>query len=500
MLSVFCNAQSEVEKKSTDDEKKPTLIQLIQADVANNHRSTNNQILIGNVIFKHDEAFLYCDSAYLNKSRNDLEAFGKVHVIESDTINLYGKHLIYNGNTKLAEISREVLLTDPTTNLRTEILFYDRAKQVAYYNTGATIINSDKTLVSKRGIYNLDNKDFDFFIDVVITDPEYVLEADTVFYNSNTEIARTISKTIIHNGENTIYCEKGIYDSKVKKSFLKTNVEIHYNEYIVFCDSAYYNESIEYAEAYKDVITIDTANNVKSWSEYLEYNKIGEYAFISEDAVARAVNEGDTIFLFADTLFAKFNNETETIDKAFAYNNTKIFSNDYQSACDSLVYYHSDSIAVLYNSPALWSGNNQITGDSITFIVKNETLEKITATPNGFIISEDSLGAYNQIKGKLIDLFFENNKLDNVFVNGNSEILYFLREDDGTMIGPYYIISSDSRIFFNENEISKLINLSNPKSELTPEEKSVKEKEILTGFKNKFDEIPEKPTNNKFFR
>ncbi|MDR2084860.1 MAG: hypothetical protein LBP67_07690 [Bacteroidales bacterium] len=492
-FSFYCYPQT------VEGGEKPTVIQLIKADIARNHRSGNYQLLIGNVILKHDSAFLYCDSAYMNKDRNDLEAFGKVHIIDSDTINLYGKYLIYNGNTRLAEIHEDVLLTDPTTTLRTDILFYDRAKKYAYYTTGATINNSDKYLVSKVGYYYLDNKDFDFFTDVVITNPDYTLISDTVFYNCYTEISRTFDKTTIFKENNTLYCEKGIYDSKANKSYLKTNVEIHYNEYIVFSDSAYYDEGIEYAEAYKDVIVIDTINNVKTWSEYLEYNKIKEYAFISDNAVARFVNETDTVFLLADTLYVEFITQTEDIDKLYAYHNTKIYNVDYQALGDSLVYYNADSLARLFKNPALWADNNQITGDTIVFFIKDEVLEKITALPNGFIISKDSIGEYNQIKGKVVDLFFDDNQLSYVDVNGNTEIIFFLREDDGTLIGPYFIISSDAKIFFTDNDISRLINLTDPKSELIPEDKSSKEKERLSGFKLRFDEIPKKPPKEKFY-
>ena len=493
ILSLPCYSQE------PETKEKPTKVQLVQADIAKNHRSGNYQLLIGDVIFKHETAILKCDSAYMNKERNDLEAFGNVHLIEDDTINLYGKYLLYNGNTKLAEIHKNVLLTDPSTTLHTDVLFYDRAKKIAYYKTGATINNGDKDLVSKKGIYYLDNKDFDFFTDVVITNPDYTLVSDTVYYNCNTEVSRTVDKTTIYKENNTLYSERGIYDSKAKKSYMKKNVEIHYNEYIIFSDSAYYDENIEYAEAYRDVIVIDTANNVKTWSEYLEYYKLMEYAFICDSAVARFIDNTDTVFIYADTLYAEFVSETETIDKVHAFHKARMYNKDYQAVCDSLVYFHADSIAKLFTKPVLWSDNNQISGDTIIAYIKDQNLQKISAFPNGFIISQDSLGAYNQIKGNVIDLFFDENKLSNVDVIGNSEVIFFLREDDGTMIGPYFITSTNAKILFEDNDISRMTNLNEPKSELIPEDKSSKDKEKLSGLNPRFDEIPAKPPNSKFY-
>lgn len=45
------------------------------------------QILTGNVVFKHDNALMYCDSALLYRETNRFEAFGNVHIHQAqDTV------------------------------------------------------------------------------------------------------------------------------------------------------------------------------------------------------------------------------------------------------------------------------------------------------------------------------------------------------------------------------------------------------------------------------
>ena len=61
--------------------------------------------LIGNVIFKHDNYYLYCDSAYLNSEQNNLDAFGHIRIRSGDTLNIYGDFLKYDGNTEIAKIT-----------------------------------------------------------------------------------------------------------------------------------------------------------------------------------------------------------------------------------------------------------------------------------------------------------------------------------------------------------------------------------------------------------
>ena len=41
-------------------------------------RIPDAQILRGNVVFRHDNALMYCDSAYFYEQTNSLDAFGHV--------------------------------------------------------------------------------------------------------------------------------------------------------------------------------------------------------------------------------------------------------------------------------------------------------------------------------------------------------------------------------------------------------------------------------------
>jgi lipopolysaccharide assembly outer membrane protein LptD (OstA) len=82
-----------------------TQIELVNANTLLFDKKNGADIkkLIGNVILKHNYILLYCDSAYLYSATNKADAFGNVHIRESDTMNIYADMLTYNGNTKLAD-------------------------------------------------------------------------------------------------------------------------------------------------------------------------------------------------------------------------------------------------------------------------------------------------------------------------------------------------------------------------------------------------------------
>ena len=201
MLCSFCAMAQDADSVETQT----TAIQLVSAEkwFYSKNKHNNAQVIIGDVVLMHDSATMYCDSALLYKELNTLEAFGNVHIIEDDTIHLYGKFLKYNGQNKLINIKEDVRMVDPTTTLLTDELFYNRVDNVAYYLFGATIYNEDNELVSRKGYYNTSTSDFTFHQDVVITNPEYILTSDTMLYNTNTKIVVAIDTTHIYNKTNT---------------------------------------------------------------------------------------------------------------------------------------------------------------------------------------------------------------------------------------------------------------------------------------------------------
>lgn len=84
------------------------------------------QLLKGNVRFRHDDVFLYCDSAYFFDKKNSFNAYYHVKIVQGDTLFIYGDVLYYDGDTKMARLRHNVRMTDRTVTLVTDSLNYDR--------------------------------------------------------------------------------------------------------------------------------------------------------------------------------------------------------------------------------------------------------------------------------------------------------------------------------------------------------------------------------------
>ena len=83
-----------------------------------------------------------------------MDCYGHVRIKSSDTLNLYGKFLHYDGNTKMATVRENVKLVDKQTTLTTDLMVFDRNTGIASYTTGGKMVNGDNVLTS-RGAFTI---------------------------------------------------------------------------------------------------------------------------------------------------------------------------------------------------------------------------------------------------------------------------------------------------------------------------------------------------------
>ena len=113
----------------------------------------------------------------------------------------------------------------------------------------------------------------------------------------------------------------------------------------------------------------------------------------------------------------------------YAYNRVRIYKSDLQAKCDSLAYLSADSVLKFFTEPILWSSENQISGETIDLHMANDEADYFVLTKKAMIISEEDSIRYDQISGKKIIGYFRNNDVFKVDVIGNSESVYFPREE-----------------------------------------------------------------------
>jgi lipopolysaccharide export system protein LptA len=287
-------------------ESKKRRIELLWADVTAHDSKINafaNRFL-GNVRFSQNNVLLNCDSAYFYSDSNKVDAYGRVHIIQGDSLNLWGDRIKYDGNSRIAKINGNVKLVNKSITLTTDELIFDLKENIGNYITWGKIVDTSNVLVSKIGRY-YSKEDLFFFKDSVkLTNKDFILSADTLKYNSKTERVFIVGPTHIvgTTKEGTLYSERGWYDTRTNIAELYKASKLIGKEQSLQGDTMYYSRNAGTGRALSKVILSDTTNHVAITGRKGTYNEKTKIAFVTDSAIFMQFSKSDTLFLHADTL------------------------------------------------------------------------------------------------------------------------------------------------------------------------------------------------------
>ncbi len=446
-------------------------IQILHADlqIDDDEKYPNQRIGLGDVVIVHEGITLRCKKAIYYKLENIIRAMGDVVLNQGDTIIQNSDYVQYNGNTKKAKSWGKVVLTDPVMTLATDTLDFDRIKQLLFYKSGATIKDTANVLVSEKGNYYLKTSKFEALSDVVLTNPDYVLNSEHLDYFTNNGQAFLYGPSTIVGVDNHIYTENGFYDTQKDISHFTKNSILTYKNRSITADSLYYDRNKAFASATNNIKVLDTLNNAVIRGNYGEFYQELDSAYVINKAVAITEIEKDSMYVHGDTLLVTGKPENRIIR---AYNRVKFFKSNLSGKCDSIHSNQKTGLTQMFRNPILWSQESQITGDTIHLISnpKTEQLDSLKILKNAFVIQKDSAG-YNQIKGRNILGKFIDNNLEDVNVIGNSESIFYARNEEEQLIGIDKMTASYINFKLKNSKIITITYFTDPEGPLTPTSK-----------------------------
>ena len=445
-------------------------------------------LLTGNVRVNHDGVILTCNKAYYFEKENYLKAFGNVQMVQGDTLYLNSKYAEYNGNNKQSYATGDVMMRSPESTLVTDTINFDRNKQEAYYNSYGTITNRENTLKSKSGRYFVAQKKFKFNTAVTITNPKYVIKTNDLNYYTNSGHSYLSGPSTITSKKDFIYTENGFYNTKNNTGHFLNKSYIKYNDRLIRGDSLYFDRNRDFASATRNVKVTDSINRGIIKGHYAEIYKQKDSLFITKHAVAVNFIDNDSVYIHAQRLLVT-GKENNRILRAFK--NARFFKKDLSGKCDSI---HSDTkkaLTQLIGKPILWNFDNQMTGDVMHLIGNNKTqkLDSLKVLNNAFLVSKDTIGiGYNQVKGQNLYGKFKDSKLYEADIIKNTEVIYYMRNDQHELIGINKNVSSRINLTLDGNTINTMTFFTNPDGDIYPEADLPENARKLRGFIWRADE------------
>lgn len=477
---------------------------------------TEIQILVGNVRLKQGTSLFECDSCVITKNLNLFEAFGNVHINDSDTTNVYADHLRYLTDKKIAYLNSNVILTDGKGTLTTQRLDYDVNTKVGIYHDGGKVVNEKTILTSEEGFYYADLKDVYFKKNVKLKDPKYELESDSLLYNTGSEIVRFIAETFITDSSNRkIKTRDGYYDRKSGKAEFGQRPVITDKDIQLTGDHVFSDDSTKMTQVTGSGIIVDTAGKRTVLADKILFNKETESFLATIKPLMIIEQETDSVFITADTLFSARlsdlygtkdsvikkdtikgikvidTNKKDSSDRYFeAYRHVRIFTDSLQAVCDSMFYSFKDSVFRLYDNPAVWSNENQITGDTILLFTKNKKADRMQVFKNSFIASYIKPEIFNQVKSTRMDAYFIDGNIDSVRARGGAESVYYIQDEDSAFTGINQASGELLDIYFKNKELQRVVFRTGVKGTIWPMKQKPSKEMQLANFKWRDAERP----------
>lgn len=426
----------------------------------------NAQRLIGNVMITHEDIVMYCDSAYAYSDTNMVDAFGNVHIIKSDTLNLYARFVNYNGDSQWAIAERNVRLINKNTTLTTDVLNFDMLANIGYYDDYGTLVDSTNVLHSRIGEYHANTDQAYFKQEVDGQTPDYRILSDTLVYSPSTGVATLMGPTTCYNEKDTLYASKGFYDTQNNYAELHNDPIVKTENQCVMANSIYLYQETDDGLAVGDASIQDYNQKVIVKGNRIKYNDQRQESLVTDSAHALLYSNIDTLYMHADTL-RTFQDTIPDQKIVVGYYGVQFFRQDLQGKCDSTAYFSADSTLRMYQLPVVWSDNNQLSADYMEMIITDSIHQEFHLSNNSFIIAREDSVRFNQIQGRKMIGYIIHKELKRIDVDGNGQSIYYAYDSNG-LLGLNKAMGSKIGINLEQNKVSRIAFYSNPDGQLIP--------------------------------
>ena len=455
--SLFISAQ-----RTTSTQREQKRVYLVHADELRYDRWQNNdaQVLTGNVQFEHDGARLYCDSANFFESNNSFEAFGNVRMVQGDTLSLTSDQGYYDGNQQMMEAHDNVVLRHRNTTLYTEELYYDRIWNLGYFQNRGRLVDEGTTLISDWGEYHTDSKMAIFYYDVDMTDTQFHLTTDSLYYDTSLKLAHIVGPSNIVSGQSHIYSELGFYNSNTEESELLNRSRLDNKGRTLVGDSLWHNAKTGISKAYYHVVYDDSINRNRLLCDYGYYDDNLGYAMCTDSAVVIDYSQPDTLYMHGDTIKVfTYNQDTDSVFRVVhIYNKVRAYRFDMQAVSDSLVYSTRDSCLTLYRDPIVWNTNQQLVGEVIEVFMRDSVIDHAHVINQAFSIEQlPKDDCFNQVSSHEMFAYFIDGHIHEAQAKDNVLTVYYPEDRaDSSYVGLIYMETQQLRMFMEKGKLSSI--------------------------------------------
>ena len=152
----------------------------------------------------------------------------------------------------------------------------------------------------------------------------------------------------------------------------------------------------------------------------------------------------------------------------------------------------------LRKEPILWQNLTQLSGDSIDIALVGNNFDKIFLHNHALVVNKHDSLHYDQLTGRNIIANFKNNEINEIFIDGNAQTLYYpseTKKDSSdatvkTLKGKNQLICDQIYVYFVKSEVQKIKFIDQPDASFYPLDKVLNKDLFLQNFIWKIEQKP----------
>lgn len=439
-------------------------------------------------------------------------SFKKWGKVKNDKTVLVSEEGFYYADTRDVYFKKKVILQDPEYNLATDTLLYNTGTSIATFLAPTTIDDGKTKIYTREGFYNLKTGQGNFGRRSIIEDKTQTITGDQLAFDKKTGNFEGKGSVVYKDtAQGVVLIANHLFGNRNKKSVLATEkpVMIIKQE----ADSIYVAADTLFSGLQKDLDSLQSVFHKQKDTVVITTNGIAfkdsavaiadkeintDTRKPTDDKTAPAVSgkkkipdeeitEGgniiksdkttlatkDTVTTVKEPLLTKaqadsIKAKTDTLRFMMGFHHVRIFSDSMQAVADSMFFSAVDSIFRLFQSPVVWSKENQVTGDTMYLYTKNRNPERVYVFENGLAINLIEKENYNQLKGRIINGYFKEGNIDNINAKGNAESIYFAQDEDSSYIGVNRTSADMIDMYFANKELKRVVFRNQVKGKTVP--------------------------------
>lgn len=503
--------------------------------------NNNNVFARGNVVIRQGDSLnIFADSLqYFGFIRN-ADLFGDV-ILENNEKKLFTNKLNYDLNTKIATYNTKstldngqtqltsrrgqffvdaneaffkdrVIVADKNFDLKTDTLRFNTKTNTAYFVAPTLMYLKDTAqFYTEGGYYDVNNELGEFVSSPQYKKKDQIATSDTMFYNGKTNVIELRGKAFSKDSIREATANIIRYNRQTEVSQLEGNARYKDEKQNVVADSIQVNsktktystrgrativnenqiliaDNVDFIDstgiAKGNVFWQDTAAKTSIRCDSMSYDQRKDYIKAAGSRpLLTSLVDNDTLWLRADTIVSFKQNLQDTNRNMLAYYKVRMYKSNFQSICDSLSFSQQDSVFKLFKNPMIWSDTSQMSGDTIRLFLKDKKMDRVFMRNNALIVNTKDEPYYNQIKGREITAFFENDNIRRMLTEGNAESVYYALDEKQAYINVNKVDCSEMLILFGNNKVETIKFYTQPKAKALPMKSTNHDEMRLKGFR-----------------